>query len=396
MAIKINWQDLLKRYINWQEIVRVYKNGSQVRPWTPSVWDYLYFDVSPTNYSDIDVELSYSWSNPPAQLEISLDKTNRSDYILWTTITFTSQWRVYWRNKSTTQTLFSSSDGNYNFIFGGAGNVRAWWDVNYLLCKNGTTDLTASWERCFSGLFSNVNLLTTPPILSATTLTDYCYSSMFSYCENLTTAPSLPATTLSTGCYYQMFDSCESLTTPPILPATTLADYCYYEMFLASWLTTAPSLPATTMEEYCYSWMFIGCDITTAPLLPATTLADYCYNEMFRGTSLITPPVLSATTLAVGCYNEMFRNCGALTSIPALPALTIPHSAYDFMFDGCGNIKISETQTGEYQTSYRIPTTWTWVYESSAIWGMFYRTWWAFTWDPYVNQTYYTSNTIIS
>ncbi len=32
MAIKINWQDLKKRFINWQEIVRVYKAGYQVRP----------------------------------------------------------------------------------------------------------------------------------------------------------------------------------------------------------------------------------------------------------------------------------------------------------------------------------------------------------------------------
>ena len=103
--------------------------------------------------------------------------------------------------------------------------------------------------------------------------------------------------------------------------------------------------------------MFDVCNITTAPLLPATTLAEGCYSGMFRGTLLVTPPVLSATTLAVGCYSEMFRNCGALTSIPELPALTIPYSAYDFMFDGCGNIKISETQTGEYQTPYRIPTT---------------------------------------
>lgn len=52
MAIKINWQDLLKRFINWQEIVRVYKNGWQIRPetvpptpitsagsyWNPTLW----------------------------------------------------------------------------------------------------------------------------------------------------------------------------------------------------------------------------------------------------------------------------------------------------------------------------------------------------------------------
>ena len=394
MAIKINWQDLLKRYINWQEIVRVYKNGSQVRPWTPSVWNYLYFDVYPEQYSYASVRLNYSWNNPPAQLEISLDKINRSDYTLWTSITFSSQWRVYWRNKSTTQTLFSSSDGHYTFSL--SDGTRAWWDVNYLLCKNGTTDLTASWDSCFSELFYLADWLITPPTLSATTLTDYCYSGMFSGCENLTTAPLLPATILSTGCYSNMFERCESLTTAPILSSTTLADYCYSGMFSGSWLTTAPLLPATTLANYCYSWMFSGSNITTAPVLPATTLAEGCYSGMFSGSSLVTPPALSATTLAPECYSEMFYECGDLTSIPALPALTIPYSAYAWMFTGCGNIKISETQTGEYQTPYRIPTTWTWVADLYSTANTFVRTGWTFTWTPTINTTYYTSNTIIS
>ena len=51
MAIKIDWQDLLKRYINWQEIVRVYKNGGEIRPNTvpptPPVFDnYLCFTAN--------------------------------------------------------------------------------------------------------------------------------------------------------------------------------------------------------------------------------------------------------------------------------------------------------------------------------------------------------------
>lgn len=48
MAIKINWQDLLKRFINWQEIVRVYKNGGQIRPETvpPSYTAWIYRNSS--------------------------------------------------------------------------------------------------------------------------------------------------------------------------------------------------------------------------------------------------------------------------------------------------------------------------------------------------------------
>ena len=128
-----------------------------------------------------------------------------------------------------------------------------------------------------------------------------------------------------------------------------------------------------TMAEYCYSSMFAGCtSLTTTPSLPATTLAKYCYTGMFDGcTALTTAPALPATTLAVGCYRNMFRDCSL--------------------------IKLSATQTGEYQTAYRIPTSGTGTTANKALDAMFANTGGTFTGTPSINTTYYLSisNTVV-
>lgn len=170
----------------------------------------------------------------------------------------------------------------------------------------------------FSYLFEDCEILTTAPMLPATTLTNECYSYMFNGCISLTAAPELPATTLQDNCYRAMFKDCASLITAPELPATVLAEECYALMFQGcTSLTTAPALPATTLAYYCYSYMFRNCTgLTAAPELPATVLADMCYNSMFYGcTSLTTAPVLPATALVGSCYSEMFYGCTSLSAI---------------------------------------------------------------------------------
>ena len=186
-----------------------------------------------------------------------------------------------------------------------------------------------------------MTILTTAPLLPATTLASYCYYFMFSGCTRLTTAPELPATTLAEHCYLQMFNNCTSLTTTPRLPATTLKRGCYYGMFQrCKSLITAPELPAKSLASDCYSCMFEDCtNLTTAPALPAKTLASSCYFGMFRGcTSLTTTPRLPATTLKTGCYDSMFQRCKSLTTSPELPATTLANSCYGSMFGSCTNL----------------------------------------------------------
>ena len=223
--------------------------------------------------------------------------------------------------------------------------------------------------------------------------TGHCYTSMFNGCTNLTTAPALPATMLANYCYHNMFDGCTSLTTAPVLPATTLADSCYSGMFYGCTnLTTAPVLPATKLVYSCYSYIFYGCtNLTTAPVLPATTLAESCYSYMFDGcTSLTSAPALPATTLANDCYSGMFEGCTNLTTAPNLPATTLANDCYNRMFNGCTKLKLSTTQTAEYKTPWRIPSSGT-ISSEPSNWNtdMLTGTGGTFTGNPSINTTYY-------
>ena len=222
---------------------------------------------------------------------------------------------------------------------------------------------------------------------------DRCYTNMFNGCTNLTAAPELPATTLANNCYHYMFMGCTSLTSASELPATTLANYCYQDMFSGcTSLTTAPELPATILATYCYNGMFMGCtSLTTAPELPATTLASNCYYYMFYNCSNLTQaPALPATTLASSCYYGMFRDCTNLTTAPALPATTLATYCYSGMFRGCTSLKISATQSSEYPTAWRIPSSGT-ISSGPSYWNkdMLRNTGGTFTSDPSINTTYY-------
>ena len=173
--------------------------------------------------------------------------------------------------------------------------------------------------------------------------------------------------------FCMLFRWCTSLTTSPKLTATTLSGNCYYHMFWwCSWLTVAPELPATDCS------------------------AGTCYNYMFRDcSSLIIPPKLPATKVGIFSYSSMFMNCSNLICIPKLPATNLTSFSYHSMFQWCSKIRLSTTQTWDYQTAYRIPTTWTASYQSNSLQDMFKSTWWTFTWTPTIHTTYYTSNAVV-
>lgn len=126
------------------------------------------------------------------------------------------------------------------------------------------------------------------------------------------------------------------------------------------------------------------------------TLSIRCFTQLFRDcTALTTPPRLTATTLWGGCYQYMFWWCTNLVSLPKLIATTLANYCYRNMFNWCSKIKLSTSQTGDYQTPYRIPITWTWTDATDTLYQMFSSTWWTLTGSPSINTTYYTSNTVV-
>lgn len=274
------------------------------------------------------------------------------------------------------------------YLFSKCGTVS--FDIVLPHKKMGSNSYAYMFQACY-GLIS-------APALPATTLDSGCYEYMFYNCLSLVNAPALPATTLANNCYDHMFDGCISLVNAPALPAMSLELACYRSMFAGcTSLSTAPTLPATTLANNCYETMFKGCTaLTTAPTLPATTLSDNCYKYMFSECSaLTTASALPATTLAKSCYEYMFDYCTALNTLPELPAVTLAQKCYYYMYNHCSQIKMSTTQTGIYQTAFRIPTSDTGTTASDATSGMFIYTGGSFKSGPTINTTYYTANTVI-
>ena len=260
------------------------------------------------------------------------------------------------RTQWTTWNGTAISSHNKRLYLRGSGNTTFYTNT-------GAKFVLSAKAGCSGNLNTLLEYSNPPTTLSA----DNTYLRMFEGCTNLTTAPDLPATTLSPYCYCSMFEGCTNLTKAPDLPATTLASWCYYNMFTdCTNLTTAPKLPATTLASSCYSYMFSGCtNLTTAPKLPATTLASSCYNGMFSG-------------------------CTNLTKAPDLPATKLARNCYSYMFAGCTSLKISATQSSEYSTAWRIPSTGT-ISSTANSWNyeMLVNTGGTFTSNPSINTTYY-------
>ena len=152
------------------------------------------------------------------------------------------------------------------------------------------------------------------------------------------------------------------------------------------------SNPPAAVANFCYALMFYGCtNLITAPELPATTLAKYCYQGMFNScTSLTAAPELPATTLAESCYANMFSRCSSLVQAPELPATTLASFCYRGMFRLCTSLKISTTQSPEYPTAWRIPSSGT-ISSTATNWNldMLENTGGTFTSNPSINTTYY-------
>lgn len=174
--------------------------------WVDEPVQYLCFTA---NTAGSTVTLNKTWTPTTVTLETSTDWTNWSTYTFGSTITLSNIWdKVYWRNTSETATWFSSGTSDY-YRFSMTWTIAASGDINTLLCKNSTDTLTSNY--CFYSLFNSCSSLTTPPILSAKTITSGCYYWMFVLCSNLIWIPKLPATAMKSYCYYYMFRGCSKI-----------------------------------------------------------------------------------------------------------------------------------------------------------------------------------------
>lgn len=124
--------------------------------------------------------------------------------------------------------------------------------------------------------------------------------------------------------------------------------------------------------------------------------ASYAFRAMFWGCdALISGPDLSTLVLSPACLLEFYYNCKGIEVLPRFAQSSFGMMACASMFYGCEKIKLSETQTGEYQTEYRLPAVGTGINAGSALQGMFTATGGAFRGTPLINTAYYTSNAVV-
>lgn len=151
------------------------------------------------------------------------------------------------------------------------------------------------------------------------------------------------------------------------------------------------------LDYYWFYWLFEwAAALKKPPKLPATQVRWWAYQNMFMWTWITEAPEIPVTTIE-GTTNffRMFYYCSSLAQLPKLYVTTLSDQSCYQMFSNCSKIKLSTTQTWEYQTEYRIPYTWTWTSGYQSLANMFTSTWWTFTWTPSINTTYYTSNTVV-
>lgn len=269
-----------------------------------SIPNYLCFTA---NTAGSTVKLQKNWTPYEVELEISVDWINWSTYTIWNTITLSNLLdKIYFRNKSKTDTNFSKDSSNY-YKFVMTWSIAWSWDINYLLNKNSTNTLLSN--ECYRNLFNWCSSLISSPELSATTLSDFCYASMFRQCTGLISMPKLSATTLAKYCCYYMFYDCTSLVDISEFKATNLAESCYFSMFNGCKnLEKIPKLPATTLVNQCYASMFGWCS-----KIKLSTTKTWAYQTAYR------VPITWTWTGATNALDGMFGyTWGTFTWTPTI------------------------------------------------------------------------------
>lgn len=154
------------------------------------------------------------------------------------------------------------------------------------------------------------------------------------------------------------------------------------------------STNASNYYRFILSWDIKAswdCNYLLCKYSTRTLPNTYCFAMLFyqNWTYLKTPPKLPAENAPNYCYYRMFRQCNGMVWIPKLPATTIWQYSYREMFYYCSWIKLSSSQTWDYQQPYRIPTEWTWTWWTNWNYNMLSNTWWAYQSNPAINTTYY-------
>lgn len=360
-------------------------------------WEWNAWTYSPTVWTQYTLVYNDSWHNLLVN-GTSVWSVSGTVGFSWSTLTISRRWASgststdhYWQFKYFYFKMYDNSTNAYVRDFVPCYRKSDWVIGMYDLVTS--TFYTNSWTGTFTK-WNDVNTLVEKKV-RPTTLACLCF-------------------TANTANSTVKLEKVGSPTTTSLETSTdwsTWSDYTIWSTITLSsvgdkvYMRNKSETPTGFSTGYSHYYRFnlsgsisASWDVTYLLCKDGTdTLqSDYCFYDLFYSNSaLITAPSLPATTLTTYCYSEMFYHCQNLTTLTALPATTLPNSCYSSMFLDCSKIKLSETQTWEYQTPYRIPTEWTGADGYYSLSSMFSNTGGTAYGTLSINTTYYTSNTVV-
>ena len=355
---KLGNKDIIKKMFGNKEILKEVCNGITVYEKETKEYFITFYSANRFSINIGDLPSTPYWDGT---IEYSTDKVN------WTT----------WSN--TRSSVNAASDGvNYNLYLRGNNNtIITGSNANYSQAK-------AVWYISVSGS-GRVN----------------AYGDMTCLLDWQKVKNGETVTPGTSAFRYMFYGDTKLRDVSNLIMPTTLSNRCCYGMFWSSKIINTPKLPALTVPLYAYAVMFASCaNLYTFQGIDATTVADHGCYQMFSNCSTLT--VIEKGLLITSFTGEyalsyMFINCTSIATLFKLNCLTLTNWSYENMYRGCSLIKLSSTQTGEYQTAYRVPTSGTPTTGDSPTTicsNMFTGTGGTLT-AISINITYYTSNTVI-
>ena len=126
-----------------------------------------------------------------------------------------------------------------------------------------------------------------------------------------------------------------------------------------------------------------------------------CFASLFQYWPILKGPEIGCQVVSDYCFWGMYLGCNKLRTLPKLYSITVDTGCYESMLAGCSQIKLSATQTGDYQTPYRIPVNGqiSYEYEEDYVATMFEDTGGTYQGiddygTPALNTTLYTTNIV--
>lgn len=147
-----------------------------------------------------------------------------------------------------------------------------------------------------------------------------------------------------------------------------------------------------------FRYVFYHAPLVNAPKINFEEIGDRAFISAFSSCKNLTSlPSLPAAVVGVYGYSYMFLST-AISSLPKLPAISVRSYGYSSMFQST-NIKLSLTQTGEYQYPFRVPAKGNGNFENYALNNMVKDTKGTYTGDAdgtiQGNTTYYTDKPLV-